>query len=330
MLRLLIPSFLAFLANAPLGAQAKLEAGGRLPPIELQGLTQSPGGSFGDYLGRTVLLEFFAHWCGPCGQSVPHLNELQEKLGPRGFSVVAVTSEPAAKTEPWVKKFGVRYAYGYDPERRLQQLFQFTGIPFGALIDPSGKVVWTGHPMRLTEAEIEKALVGALPRPVWNWPEAARPLARSLAVGEYAAALALARTLPAEGEIDFLALVQGRLQPELARFEQLVAENDPVGVMDLGERLEKGLAGAPEGAAVVERLRALRADPEVMKLVTGTRRMVELEGRAQRLRDTTEAEALRVDVAAFVTAQAGGKLERRAKSLLDALDKALERARKNR
>lgn len=326
--RLLRPAFLSCLLALPLAAQG-LKAGDRLPPVELEGLTQTPATSFADYTGRTVLLEFFAHWCGPCASSVPHLNELQAKYGARGFSIVAVTSETAKKTEPWVKKFEVGYAYGYDPERRLQQLFQFQGIPFGALIDPQGNVVWTGHPMRLTDAEIEKALAGALTRPLWEWPESARPLAEALKGGEYARALELARGLPPADGLDYAAFVQGRIQPQIERFKSLVAEQDYPRAMQLGEHLEKGLGTAPEGAEVVERMKALRADPEIMKLVAGTARMTELETRATRLRNAEEAVALRADVAAFVKEQAGGKLERRAQSLLEALDRALERAKKN-
>ena len=327
MLRNLLPAFLSLVAGAPLAAQG-LKAGDRLPAVELQGLAQTQAGSFADFYGRTVLLEFFAHWCGPCGASVPHLNELQEQYGARGFSVVAVTSESAKKTEPWIRQMKVGYAYGYDPERKLQQLFQFQGIPFGALIDPFGNVVWTGHPMRLTAEEIEKALVGALERPVWQWPEGARPLARALAAGEYASALELAPTLPAGDGVDYATLVQGRIQPLLERFARLVEARDYPQAMELGASLEKGLGSRPEGGPVIEKLRALRADAEVMKLVNGTARVTELEGRASRLRNATEAEALRAEVATFLKEHSGGKLERRAQSLLEALDRALERAKK--
>ena len=326
--RLLLPAFLSCLAALPLAAQG-LKAGDRLPPVELQGLTQTPATAFADYTGRTVLLEFFAHWCGPCASSVPHLNELQAKYAARGFSIVAVTSETAKKTEPWVKKFEVGYAYGYDPERKLQQLFQFQGIPFGALIDPHGNVVWTGHPMRLTDAEIEKALAGALTKPLWEWSAEARPLADALKGGEWARALELSRGLaPADG-LDYAALVQARLEVQLGSFTSLLEEKDYPRAVELGTLLEKGLASAPEGVAVVERMKALRADPEVMKIVTGTARMTDLESRAGRLRNAEEAEKLRTEVAAFVKDQAGGKLERRAQSLLEALDRALERAKKN-
>jgi hypothetical protein len=36
--------------------------GSKLPVIELEGLAQTSAKSFDDYLGRAVLIEFFAYW----------------------------------------------------------------------------------------------------------------------------------------------------------------------------------------------------------------------------------------------------------------------------
>jgi thiol-disulfide isomerase/thioredoxin len=41
--------------------------------------------------GVVTLLEFTAHWCGPCRESYPGVNRLRERFGARGFRVVLVT-----------------------------------------------------------------------------------------------------------------------------------------------------------------------------------------------------------------------------------------------
>jgi len=41
--------------------------------------------------GAVTLLEFTAHWCGPCRESYPGVNRLRQQFGPKGFRVVMVT-----------------------------------------------------------------------------------------------------------------------------------------------------------------------------------------------------------------------------------------------
>ena len=41
--------------------------------------------------GAVTLLEFTAHWCGPCRESYPGVNRLRQQFGPKGFRVVMAT-----------------------------------------------------------------------------------------------------------------------------------------------------------------------------------------------------------------------------------------------
>lgn len=41
--------------------------------------------------GHVTLLEFTAHWCGPCRESYPGVNRLRAKYGPQGFRVALAT-----------------------------------------------------------------------------------------------------------------------------------------------------------------------------------------------------------------------------------------------
>lgn len=311
---------------APAPPRPTLEVGDLLPPVVVEDLSQTKATVFSDFYGRAVLLEFFAHWCGPCALSVPHLNELQEKYGARGLSVLAVTTESAKKTLPWIEKNAVEYAWGRDTSGELHRLFQIRSIPSAALIDAFGTVLWTGDPRRLRDETIESALTGVLPRPVWEWPEDARPLARLLEKGEFATAMQGAAKLPAPEGFDLQAIVRGRIAPLLAKFDGLVERSEYTDAFQLGERLEKGLATLPEGEKMTARMNELRADPEITRHVASEIRILELEARANVLRKPADAQQLRGEVAAFLESKPGSKFEPRAKILLAALDRGLERA----
>jgi len=296
--------------------------------VVIEDLSQTQARSFSEFYGRAVLFEFFAYWCAPCAQTVPHLNELQAKYGARGLSVVGVTTDNGKKTLPWVEKNGVEYAWGRDTSGELHQLFQIQAIPSAVLIDAFGTVVWTGDPRRLNDETLEGVLADTLERPVWEWPEDARPIAGLLERAEFATALQEAEKLPALEGFDLQGLVRGRIAPLLARFDGLVDSAEYGAAFELGERLEKGLATLPEGTKLNARLGELRSDPEITRAVSEEKSIDGLEARAGALRKAVDAQQLRTDVAAFLDSKPGERFGRRAKILLDMLDRGLAKAKK--
>jgi len=317
---------LATIAAGPL-AQAQ-GPGTTLPAFELQDLSQTEATSLSQYHGRVLLLEFFAFWCGPCALSVPHLNELQEKFGARGLSVVAVTREGPERTVPWVQKKGVRYAYGYDPRGAMHSFFEIDGIPFSALVDSQGTILWSGHPARLTDARIEAALAGALEQPIWTWPEAQRGLAEPLWHGDYATALQVAGALEAGGETGAVARVRERIEAQLARLEAARKAGDPRGALRVGRKLLLDLKGLPEADRVGERVRELEADPETARLLAAQQRLDALEGELAAARFGHQLGPIRERVAALAADFPGTQVERQARTLEREIDALIERTGK--
>ena len=48
------------------------------------------------------------------------------------------------------------YTIAIDKSGKLGESFGIKGIPSAMLVDKSGKITWAGHPMKLTDADIEK------------------------------------------------------------------------------------------------------------------------------------------------------------------------------
>ena len=108
--------------------------------------------------GKPLLLEFWATWCPPCRESIPHLNEIHAKYKDRGLLVVGVTDEPNAVIRKFQKEVPMDYAVATDTGGRLNEKMGVSGIPQAFLVNKSGEIVWEGHPMRLRDEDIEKIL----------------------------------------------------------------------------------------------------------------------------------------------------------------------------
>ena len=60
-------------------------------PISAPRWLNAPAGTTLPMTGAVTLLEFTAHWCGPCKESYPGVKRLLAKYGPQGFRVVLAT-----------------------------------------------------------------------------------------------------------------------------------------------------------------------------------------------------------------------------------------------
>lgn len=127
--------------------------GQRMPLVPLEHLGKDPG-----VLGSPLLLEFWATWCGPCRQSIPHLNRIHQTFGPRGLIVLGVTREPRNTVVDFQREVPMDYSVALDPQGTLTQRLGVRGIPAAFLVNRLGEIVWQGHPMQLTDARIEDLL----------------------------------------------------------------------------------------------------------------------------------------------------------------------------
>lgn len=294
--------------GAPFSPTDSVWIGDPLGELALEDLTGSEADTAVELAGRLLLLEFFAHWCAPCVRSIPHLNELEERYGARGLTVLGVTTEAAPETERWIARHGARFAYGYDPERVLTRRLGVRTLPTAVLVDPLGNVVWKGHPATLGDEALEAHLEFALTRPAHTWsPELASARARFLA-GELAAAIELAQE-PESGEATVvLAELRRQVEARLEHARRAARRGDALALERAAERFGAQLAGLPaaeELQALVEEARhtdrwseLLAAQRRIRRLLAAPNRRAErlakvrgeLEALAARLPDTVVAQ----------------------------------------
>jgi len=107
--------------------------------------------------GKVVLLEFWATWCGPCVQGIPHLNELRRKYAGRNFQLLTFVEEGHQTMDRFLKRNPVEYPIGL--ESTTLEDYGISGIPYAFVVNQAGTIVWHGYS---AEPEMENAISSAV------------------------------------------------------------------------------------------------------------------------------------------------------------------------
>tara|TARA_Y100001968_G_C19332748_1_gene705173 strand:- start:204 stop:1136 length:933 start_codon:yes stop_codon:yes gene_type:complete len=112
------------------------------------------------------VIEFWATWCGPCRDSIPHLTELQEKYKSKGVTVIGITDEPKATVERFVRRQDKKMDYtvaiekGDTMSQAYMRAYGQTGIPATFVVDQKDRIVWVGHPKNGLDDVIDRLVNG--------------------------------------------------------------------------------------------------------------------------------------------------------------------------
>lgn len=100
---------------------------------------------FSDYKGQVLILDFYATWCLPCRDSIPHLIGLQQRLEDQGLRVVGLNvGGPGDEQEvpAFAKEFGIQYTLATPDEDLVRLLLADSdAIPQTFVFDRQGKLV---------------------------------------------------------------------------------------------------------------------------------------------------------------------------------------------
>lgn len=150
----------------PVASSHGAAAGEAVPP----GAWTQPDGRrvrLEDLRGQVVVLDFWATYCPPCREEIPHLVRLQKQHGPKGFKVIGLNvggEEDKPKVPDFVKLYSIQYQLA-EPDEDTARLFlsESDAIPQTFIIDRRGRLVdhVTGYDEEVAD-RIERAVAQAL------------------------------------------------------------------------------------------------------------------------------------------------------------------------
>ncbi len=102
---------------------------------------------------NTTVVVFWETWCPHCRNEVPRLQLMYEEFKNDGLQLIGVTRLTKSSTDQAVQDFLAQVKVDYPMAKvdgSLAKYFSIGGIPAAAVVK-DGKVVWRGHPVRISD-----------------------------------------------------------------------------------------------------------------------------------------------------------------------------------
>ncbi|MBI5255105.1 MAG: TlpA family protein disulfide reductase [Burkholderiales bacterium] len=91
--------------------------------------------------GRVVLLNFWASWCGPCRQEMPHLNRLHQQYHTAGLVLLGVNVDDEPRNaEAAASRLALAFPVLLDTDKAVSRRYELSTMPSTVLIDREGRL----------------------------------------------------------------------------------------------------------------------------------------------------------------------------------------------
>ncbi|MFT3770515.1 MAG: TlpA disulfide reductase family protein [Minicystis sp.] len=128
------------------------------PEITVEPLGGEGPKTLAEALGKVVIVDFWASWCGPCKEALPIYRTIADKF-PDEVAVIAIdTDEPGSKTKAELLAFAreshTKFSIVWDKDGSVLATYRVSGLPTTFILDRSGTVRHVHRGYRAGDAQI--------------------------------------------------------------------------------------------------------------------------------------------------------------------------------
>jgi peroxiredoxin len=110
------------------------------PDFSLPNLTGQPV-TLSSYRGKVVLLDFWATWCGPCKEEIPHLVDMQNRYGSEGLQIIGVSMDDSpGPVREFSQQFKMNYPVVMGNAKTGELYGGILGLPITFVIGQDGRI----------------------------------------------------------------------------------------------------------------------------------------------------------------------------------------------
>ena len=160
---LLSLSLIAACSAKPVDRPSIAQKGQPAPFIELKKLINSDVKGITGWSGlngKAVVLEFWASWCEPCVENIPHLNGLAEKFRGKPVVFISVTDESESTVRAFMKEHEMKGWIAAEAPASVFKSFRVFRRPYTVLVDKTSKVAAFTYLTSVGEETIAALLEG--------------------------------------------------------------------------------------------------------------------------------------------------------------------------
>lgn len=111
-----------------------------------------------EWKGKVLVINFWATWCPPCLEEIPHFIKLQDKYGHQGLQFVGIALEGVDEVLGFANEQGINYPLLVGEQEVIKLAGKFGnrigGLPYTVILDRKGHISFIKQgPLSRSEAE---------------------------------------------------------------------------------------------------------------------------------------------------------------------------------